>query len=242
MENRPLAGALASLVEALGAKDSYTRSHSLRVARCAAAMARELGLSKADCREIALGAELHDVGKIGIPDELLHKPGPLSEAERVRLLEHTLIGERILSPLFSGRPVILAVVRWHHERMDGTGYPDRLKGEEIPLAARIVAVADAFDAMRTARPYRAPLPARVAIAELVRSAGSHFDPRCVEALLAVLRRWVLAQSVAVMDQPVRGVSAAAWRDIRWWPDRPVPRRPNGTGPPQGPMRAVVLRG
>ncbi|GIW50790.1 MAG: hypothetical protein KatS3mg081_0145 [Gemmatimonadales bacterium] len=236
LKDRTLAGALASLVEAVGAKDRYTQGHSLRVARYAAAIAKELGLSKVECREIALAGELHDVGKIGVPDELLHKPGALSEAERIRVLEHTLIGERILAPLLGDRPVILAAVRWHHERIDGRGYPDGLKGEEIPLAARIVAVADAFDAMRTARPYRKSLSGRMAIAELLRGSGAQFDPRCVGALLAVLRRWATRQaarsSVASKfrsRRPAIGVRCEALS----WPRASVFRGPGGTGPPRG---------
>ncbi len=234
-----LARALASLVEAVGAKDPYTRGHSLRVARYAGAIAKELGLSKPECREIALAAELHDVGKIGVPDELLRKPGPLSESERVRVLDHTLIGERILAPLLADCPVILGVVRWHHERLDGRGYPDALKGEEIPLAARIVAVADAFDAMRTARPYRRSLAGRVAIAELLRGAGSQFDPRCVAALLAVLRRWALARREHSVDPLSRGCWHAWSRDIRWWPHRLVRSQTHGAGPPPAANLATI---
>lgn len=231
LEDRTLVRALASLVEAVGARDPYTRAHSLRVARYAAAIAKELGLSKAECREIVLAAELHDVGKIGVPDELLCKPGSLSEAERMRVLEHTLIGERILAPLLADRPVILGVVRWHHERVDGRGYPDGLTGGAIPLAARIVAVADAFDAMRTARPYRGPLSGPAAIAELLRGAGSQFDPRCVQALLAVLRRWASARRVRAVCPLPRSHPAGAGAGIRWWPQRPVRCQTNSTGPP-----------
>jgi HD-GYP domain-containing protein (c-di-GMP phosphodiesterase class II) len=240
LKDRTLVGALASLIEAVGAKDPYTQGHSLRVARYAAAIAKELGLSKADRREIALAAELHDVGKIGVPDELLCKPGPLSEAERVRVLDHTLIGERILAPLLAGRWVILGVVRWHHERVDGTGYPDGLRGEEIPLAARIVAVADAFDAMRTARPYRRSLSGRAAIAELVRAAGSQFDPRCVQALLQVLRKRALARRGSSGSPAVRSVPVALCPKTRWWPRRLAGWKPQGTGPPAASLEVARL--
>lgn len=184
---RVMARAIAALMEAVDAKDPYTRAHSSRVSRYAAAMAAELGIPASEQREIALAAELHDVGKIGVPDELLRKAGPLSEVERRRLLEHAVIGERILAPLLTEQPAVLAVVRWHHERFDGTGYPDGLRGDQVPLAARIVAVADAFDAMTSARPYRLALPVTHALTELKLGAGSQFDARCVRTLLVVVR-------------------------------------------------------
>lgn len=181
------AGAIAALLEAVGARDSYTRCHSNRVSRYAAAMAGTLGLAAHEQRDVALAGQLHDVGKIGVPDELLHKAGRLTPVELRQVLEHAVIGERILRPLLGNHPAVLAAVRWHHERVDGSGYPDGLRGEAIPLIARIVAVADALDAMTTARPYRRALPLSVAIAELRRGAGRQFDSRCVEAMLRVLR-------------------------------------------------------
>jgi putative nucleotidyltransferase with HDIG domain len=179
-------GAVAALERALQAKDPFTLDHSSRVRRFALAMATELRLSRVVTRELVLGAELHDIGKIGVPDELLQKPGPLSPDERHRVLDHAEIGARILTPLLGGHPLVLAVVRWHHERVDGGGYPDGLRGIQVPLVARIVAVADAFDAMTSPRPYRAPSSARTAAEELIRCAGRQFDAHCVEALLAVL--------------------------------------------------------
>jgi HD-GYP domain-containing protein (c-di-GMP phosphodiesterase class II) len=136
---------------------------------------------------MAIAAQLHDIGKIGVPDELLHKPGLLTPEERLQILEHTVIGGQILAPVFADRPVVLAVVRSHHERVDGSGYPDGLRGEQIPLVARIVAVADAFDAMISERPYRPARSRPEAIRELLRCSGTHFDPRCVRALLEVCR-------------------------------------------------------
>ncbi len=184
--DRVIGTAVASLIEAVGAKDPYTRSHSRRVSRYARAIARLLGLSPHHQGEVALAGELHDVGKIGVPDELLHKTGPLTPEERCRLLDHTVIGERILAPLLVACPAVLAAVRWHHERMDGSGYPDGLRAQSIPLIARILAVADSFDAMTSARPYRPALPWSVAVAELKRGAGTQLDPRCVRAFLALL--------------------------------------------------------
>jgi HD-GYP domain-containing protein (c-di-GMP phosphodiesterase class II) len=183
--DRVIATAVASLIEAVGAKDSYTRWHSRRVGRYAQAIARGLGLSARDEGEVALAGELHDVGKIGVPDELLHKTGPLTREERCRVLDHTVIGERILAPLLADRPAVLAAVRWHHEWMDGSGYPDGLQGRFIPLIPRILAVADAFDAMTSARPYRPPLARNVALAELKRGVGAQFDPECVRVFLAL---------------------------------------------------------
>lgn len=184
----PLRGVVAALSQAIAAKDPDTLAHSNRVRALSEAMARELGLPRAMVCEIGVAAELHDVGKIGVSDQLLHKAGPLTPEERRRILDHTLIGERILLPVLGGRPVVLAVVRWHHEHTDGGGYPDRLRGEAIPLAARIVAVADAFDAMTSTRPYRAAFSRGTAIRELGRCAGTQFDVRCVHALLRTLRR------------------------------------------------------
>lgn len=176
-----------ALAQALEAKDAYTWGHSARVGVLAAAMARELGVELDDIAEIGLGGELHDVGKIGVPESLLHKPGPLTPKEYRRVMEHTVIGERILSPLLRHHPTVLSIVRSHHERVDGRGLPDGLQGDEIPLDARIVAAADAFDAMTSPRPYRAaPLDPGAAMDELARNVGSQFDSECVQALQAAL--------------------------------------------------------
>jgi len=181
-----LSAAVQALELALQAKDPSTMAHSGRVRRFAVAMARELGQSTLVAQEIALAAELHDIGKIGVPDELLHKAGPLNAEECCRVLEHTIIGARILDPLLGNHPLVIAVVRWHHEWADGTGYPDGLRAEQVPLAARIVGVADAFDAMTSERPYRAAFTPKAAARELVRCSGTQFDRRCVQALLAVV--------------------------------------------------------
>jgi len=211
--DRVIASAVASLIEAVGAKDPYTRWHSRRVSRYAQAIARGLGLSARDQGEVALAGELHDVGKIGVPDELLHKTGPLTREERYRLLDHTVIGEQILEPLLGDRPAVLAGVRWHHEWMDGSGYPDGLEGQCIPLIPRILAVADAFDAMTSARPYRPPLARQVALAELRQGVGTQFDPECVRAFLALP-----AGRPAGRVLPHAG-PAPALRIRRWEPER-----------------------
>jgi len=170
-----------SLAHALEAKDPYTRGHSARVASYATAVARTLGVDAGMLEELRIGAELHDVGKIGVRESVLNKPAKLSEEEYLHIMEHTVIGEKILTPLLKDRPRILQIVRSHHERMDGGGLPDGLKGDDIPMAARIVTVVDAFDAMTTGRAYRPPLPTESVVAELRTESGRQFDPTVVAA-------------------------------------------------------------
>jgi putative nucleotidyltransferase with HDIG domain len=175
-----------ALVEALEAKDAYTRGHSERVASYAVSIARALGLDENAVDTIALGSELHDIGKIGVSEAVLLKPGKLTDDEYRHIMEHTVIGARILGPLLRDAPAALAIVRSHHEKLDGRGLPDGLKGDAIPFEARVVSVADAFDAMTTGRPYRPSLPVSRALAELRTCAGSQFDPAVVEAFLKAL--------------------------------------------------------
>ncbi|MCH7475813.1 MAG: HD-GYP domain-containing protein, partial [Gemmatimonadetes bacterium] len=170
-----------TLAQALEAKDPYTAGHSFRVSAYARALSRELGLSEGEVTQIGLAAELHDIGKIGVPERLLNKRTALLPSEYARIMEHTVEGERILKPLFQGHPIILGIVRWHHERMDGRGLPDGIRGEEIPLPARIVSVADAFDAMTSTRWYRPARSARFALDELEQKAGTQFDAQCASA-------------------------------------------------------------
>jgi len=170
-----------TLVEALEAKDAYTRGHSSRVSEYSGTIARALGMSRTDVQLLELGAELHDVGKIGVRESVLLKPGALDKQEYAHLMEHTVIGARILSPLLGNTPEVLQVVRSHHERLDGRGLPDGLRGEAIPLHARVVSVADAFDAMTSARPYRPAMTADVAVVELDACAGQQFDPDVIRA-------------------------------------------------------------
>lgn len=181
--HRPRLAAVHALARTLEAKDPYTWGHSGRVSDYSVRIAQRLGLGPRWCAVVALGAELHDIGKIGVPLEILQRPGPLTPLEHRRVMEHTVIGERMLRPLLPGHSEVLAVVRWHHERFDGQGLPDGLAGARIPLGARIVAVADAFDAMTSVRPYRAPRSLDAALGELDASAGTQLDPRCVEAFL-----------------------------------------------------------
>ncbi len=180
-------GALQSLAHALQAKDPYTAGHSLRVAAIAKAMAQELGRPAEEVRQIGFAAELHDIGKIGVPESLLHKQARLTDEEYAVVMRHAIVGEEIVAPLLQSDPTVRQVVRWHHEHVDGSGGPDGLRHNEIPLAARIVAVADAFDAMTTARPYRPALRVDETLNELQADSGSHFDPMCVDMLAALVR-------------------------------------------------------
>ena len=207
-----------AIAEAVSAKDACTRTHSRRVARYAAALAGELGVGSHSVREIGFCGLLHDVGKIGIPDTVLCKAGPLCDHEMRRVRRHPVIGERILGPLLRTHPRILAAVRWHHERFDGTGFPDGLCGEEIPLEARIVAVADAYDAMTSERPYRPALSVRCAVLELRRCSGTQFDPTCVAAFLRLLDR--IRRTVC----QTRRRAARRWRVVARRGERPGARR------------------
>jgi response regulator RpfG family c-di-GMP phosphodiesterase len=171
------------LVHALEAKDAYTSGHSTRVSRYAVKAAVLLGFTGDALEHIRLGGELHDIGKIGTREDILNKPGPLTPDEFRHIKEHAPLGEKILAPFLGGSPTVLRIVRSHHERMDGSGFPDALRGDEIPLEARIVAVVDAFDAMTTDRAYRQPRTPEEAIQELRRCVDVQFDPRVIDAFL-----------------------------------------------------------
>src|SRR2546427_2314850 len=173
-----------ALVFALEAKDAYTRGHSMRVANYSVEIARALQLDQEVIDMIALGAELHDIGKIGVSEAVLHKAGKLSDAEYRHIMEHPGIGARILGPLMRDAPGALAIVRSHHERLDGKGFPDGLKGDAIPFEVRVVTVADSFDAMTSVRPYRPALSVQRAMQELEDMRGVQFDPRAVAGFLA----------------------------------------------------------
>ncbi len=182
-------GTLESLVAALDMRDQETRGHSSRVAVHSYEMARTLGMK--DEEELAMiyrGALMHDVGKIGVPDAILRKPGPLTEEEWEFMRKHPGFGYRILAQVPYLRPAARIVLA-HHERWDGDGYPRRLKGENIPLGARIFALADTYDAIISDRPYRDGQSPDAALAEILRCAGSQFDPTVVEAFEALFPGW-----------------------------------------------------
>jgi ribonuclease P protein subunit RPR2 len=172
---------VGALAEALGTKDTGTRAHSRRVQRYAVELMRVVEPSLVEDTSVECGFLLHDVGKIGISDRILQKVGPLSPEERRVMEQHPLLGYEMLRGITFLQGEGLAVVRSHHERYDGQGYPDRLAGNEIPLAARIFAVADALDAMTSDRPYRRAGSWRDAAAEIARESGGQFDPRVVAA-------------------------------------------------------------
>ncbi|HXT47082.1 MAG TPA: HD domain-containing phosphohydrolase [Gemmatimonadaceae bacterium] len=178
---------IQSLADALELKDPYTRGHSVRVSQYGVAIARAMGLSPTLTAQIELGGHLHDVGKIGVREEVLRKAGPLTTEEYEHIMTHPVLGWRILQPLLGENLVALNIVRSHHERMDGKGVPDRYAGDEIPREARIIAVADAFDAMMSKRPYRNGLTFTEAMAELRRVEGPQFDPEVVDAFFEVAR-------------------------------------------------------
>ncbi len=169
------------LVHALEAKDAYTSGHSTRVSRYATKTAVQLGFTGDRLEHIRLGGELHDIGKIGTREDVLNKPGPLTPDEFEHVKAHTALGERILAPSLGESPMVLHIVRSHHERIDGGGFPDGLAGQAIPVEARIVAVVDAFDAMTTNRAYRPARTPTDAMQELRRCTGTHFDPDVVDA-------------------------------------------------------------
>jgi putative two-component system response regulator len=171
------------LVHALEAKDAYTSGHSSRVSRYATKSAVLLGFTDDALEHIRLGGELHDIGKIGTREDVLNKPGPLTEPEFEHVKLHTTLGEKILAPFLTESPIVLRIARSHPEPLDGSGFPDSLCGDQIPLEARIVAVVDAFDAMTTNRAYRPSRPAAEALQELRRCAGVHFDPEVVKAFI-----------------------------------------------------------
>jgi HD-GYP domain-containing protein (c-di-GMP phosphodiesterase class II) len=181
-----LAG-IRALAEALELKDAYTRGHSMRVSGYSGAIARAMRLDDETVRQIELGGQLHDIGKIGVREDVLNKPGPLTPEEYQHIMTHPVLGWRILEPLMSDAPIALNVVRWHHERVDGRGVPDRLCADRIPIEARIVAVADALDAMMSGRPYRGEeMRLEDAIAELRCNCDTQFDRAVVEAALRAI--------------------------------------------------------
>jgi len=179
--------AILALMNTVEAKDPYTRGHSQRTARYALGIAQEMGLSEEKCKEVKTSAELHDIGKIGVKDLIIGKDSPLSTMEFHSIQAHVLTGEKIIKPI-EYLNFALPIVRHHHEHYDGSGYPDKIKGDKIPLAARIIGAADAFDAMTTQRPYNKPLSFKKALDKCKELKGKQFDPEVIDAL----ERFVLA--------------------------------------------------
>jgi putative two-component system response regulator len=177
-------GAMSALVSAIDAKDPYTRGHSQRVALLSRQIAEAAGLSGDDLKHIHIAGLVHDVGKIGMPEAILRKQSRLTDEEFAVVKQHPEIGWRILRDIPQFAPV-LDGVRFHHERFDGRGYPHGLKGEGIPLFARIIAIADTFDAMSSTRTYRAAKPREAVLAEMQSCAGTQHDPRLFQSFRSI---------------------------------------------------------
>jgi putative nucleotidyltransferase with HDIG domain len=210
---RAYRGTALLLRDLLEDDDEYTGHHTEDVVELTATVAREMGVDEDTQREAEMGALLHDIGKIAVPDEIINKPGPLDDDEWAIMKTHTVEGERMLQQVGGLLSSVGVVVRASHERWDGGGYPDGLAGEAIPVAARIISACDAFNAMTTDRSYRKALPLEVALAELHANAGTQFAPDVVDALVAVITRdapaWQLslaapaASRIEAQPQPVK---------------------------------------
>ncbi len=176
---------VSSLADAIDAKDTYTNGHSGRVAGYSKEIAKRMGFSGKKLDEIYMMGLLHDVGKIGVPDAVINKPAKLSEEEFQTIKNHPVMGARILGNI-KEMPSLAVGARWHHERFDGKGYPDGLEGTDIPREARIIAVADSYDAMTSHRSYRQPLPQSAVKQELINGKGTQFDPDIADVMLAIM--------------------------------------------------------
>ena len=179
------------------AEDNQTKSPgwSVRMNAYAQMLARDLGWGVGKCEILELAVVLHDIGKIGIPDEILNKPEPLTEKECKIMKEHPAVGAQIVAPTIHG-PMIAPIIRAHHENWDGTGYPDGLQGEEIPEEARLIALVNAFDFMTSKQPYSETLTPNKAFSEITKNSGSQFDPRMVEAFS---RCWDRGEIQAILE-------------------------------------------
>jgi HD-GYP domain-containing protein (c-di-GMP phosphodiesterase class II) len=197
---------ITSLARTIEAKDPYTGGHTERVGDFAIMLGREIGMDERDLMAIEVGAVIHDIGKIGVPDQILMKPGRLTDDEFTEMRRHPEISSYIVSEL-DLPPIVKHMVRSHHERWDGSGYPDGLSGEEIPLAARILSVADTLDAMTSDRSYRGALPLTDAVEEIRGNAGRQFCPRVVDAFLRCYQR----------DPTMGGKFAPPGRDMPYEP-------------------------
>lgn len=176
---------MEALSAASDSKDAYTAGHSTRVAKYSRMIAEKLGLSAEECENVYYYGLLHDVGKIGVPNEIINKPGKLTDEEFAIIKTHPGQGNDILAHIKS-RPDLAIVAHWHHERIDGRGYPDKINGDEIPFLARIIAVADSYDAMTSNRSYRKYLPQEVVREEIVKNIGIKFDERAAKCMLEIM--------------------------------------------------------
>jgi len=179
-------GSIVSLAAAIDARDHYTHGHSKVVSRLATATAQRLGLSKEAIERVYFASMLHDIGKIGVPDNILRKEGKLDEKEWAIIKKHPIYAARILKHIPRMKSIV-PIVYHEHERYDGKGYVEGLKGEQIPIESRIIAIADAYEAMTSKRPYRKPLPRKVVINELKKNAGTQFDPKVVKVFLQIIK-------------------------------------------------------
>lgn len=194
-EHEHVLASMSALITALEARDEYTKGHTARVSRMAMRLGRAMGLGEADLRELEIAANLHDIGKIGVRDAVLLKPGRLTPEEYAKIQEHAVIGAEILRPIVSLGPV-LPLIMLHHERWDGLGYPTAIMGMDIPLGARIIAIADAYDAMTTDRPYRRGMPLAKALGIIGQEAGRQFCPDCARTFLRMMENEEDAAPVA----------------------------------------------
>jgi putative nucleotidyltransferase with HDIG domain len=188
---KPVLDSITSLVTALEARDEYISGHSGRVAGMAVSLALEFNIPRHQVEKIRLAGLLHDIGKIGIKESVLKKQGELSDDEYSHMASHSIIGESILRSVIDDEE-ILTMVRHHHERYDGKGYPDGMVGQQIPVGARILAVADMYDAMTSDRPYRKAVNPRIALDEIRRQARIQLDPGIVEVFLAIINNKIMA--------------------------------------------------
>lgn len=178
--------AIDSLVRLVEARDPNLTGHSFRVRQYALKLADVLDLDRSQRRKLSLAAKLHDIGKVGLPECILNKPGPLTVEEFAAVKEHPVLAERILAPILRS-PATLAAIRGHHERFDGTGYPDGLRGQEIPFLARVLTIADCYDALTSARAYRQAMPPAEALEIIRQGAGGQFDPELVVFSVEMIR-------------------------------------------------------
>ena len=176
---------MVTIANAIDARDEYTKGHSSRVADYSALLAKNLGATNKEIEDVHAIALLHDIGKIGIPDSILNKPGKLTDEEYQIMKNHTVIGGNILKDMSILKGIDLGA-KHHHERYDGCGYPDRLKGEQIPYVARIISVADAYDAMTSDRIYRKHLDSIIVREEIEKGIGSQFDPAVAQAMIELI--------------------------------------------------------